>query len=64
MTEMVQTERTCPFSLAAGLQERPRVSRLRFGDGSLGWVVTTQPKPGKSWPTAGSAPEAKSAGRR
>jgi len=41
MTEAVQTERTCPFSAAAGLRERPPVSRLRFGDGSLGWVVTT-----------------------
>nr|WP_042193502.1 cytochrome P450 [Kibdelosporangium sp. MJ126-NF4]CTQ89606.1 putative cytochrome P450 hydroxylase [Kibdelosporangium sp. MJ126-NF4] len=41
MTEELPIARTCPFDPPAELTDRPAVSRLRFGDGSLGWVVTT-----------------------
>jgi cytochrome P450 len=41
MTEALAMRRTCPFSPPHELTERPAVSRLTFGDGSAGWVVTT-----------------------
>ncbi|MCE7011188.1 cytochrome P450 [Kibdelosporangium philippinense] len=33
--------RTCPFDPPAELRDKPAVSRLRFADGTLGWMVTT-----------------------
>ncbi|CAM3958778.1 cytochrome P450 [Kibdelosporangium persicum] len=41
MTDALPIARTCPFSPPAELRDRPAVSRLRFADGTLGWMVTT-----------------------
>ncbi|SMC53966.1 cytochrome P450 [Kibdelosporangium aridum] len=41
MTEALPIARTCPFDPPAELRDRKAVSRLRFADGTLGWMVTT-----------------------
>ncbi|GAB3460144.1 cytochrome P450 [Actinophytocola sediminis] len=40
MTMTVPTTRTCPFDPPAELSGRPPISRLRYPDDSLGWLVT------------------------
>ncbi|MBP2329924.1 cytochrome P450 [Kibdelosporangium banguiense] len=41
MTDALPIGRTCPFTPPAEITSRPPVSRLRFADGSPGWIVTT-----------------------